>query len=337
MPLLVRETFWGSNRAVELGHGSGHDGPAPACPGNTLDAALVHAWIAGKRKMSLWGSLFKINFIVLILCGIGCEVIGWSDERKEEMNVPYRTSNYPLMVIAHRGFSGSAPENTLIAFLKALEIGSDMVELDVQLSKDREVMVFHDDTLERTTNGWGRVVDYTLTDLKTLDAGSRLAAQFAGERIPTLREVLDLVRGRCLVNIEIKHPNHGLYPITDLVDRALLEVKNVGMLDEVIFSSFNPSALDWIKKNEPLVRVAVLFHHSWRSLTEVTGGKDYKVLNLRKDYLTEEKIAQIHHQGLKVNVYTLNSDEELEQFVRWQVDGIITNHPDRLIRILKKK
>lgn len=258
-------------------------------------------------------------------------------KRMEEMKVPYWTGKYPVMVIAHRGFSGAAPENTLAAFQKAIEIGSDMIELDVQLSKDGNLVVLHDDTLERTTNGQGRVVDYTLQELKKLDAGSWFGEQFSGERIPTLKEVLELARGRVLVNIEIKHPDHGQYPITDLAGQALKEVKNAGMIDRVIFSSFNPAALEWIKKNEPRVWVALLYHRTWNSIVEVTGGKEYSILNLRNSYLTKTRINKIHQEGLKVNVYTVNSEEELEQFVSWSVDGIITNHADRLISILKKK
>ena len=258
-------------------------------------------------------------------------------KRMEEMKVPYWTGKYPVMVIAHRGFSSAAPENTLAAFQKAIEIGSDMIELDVQLSKDGNLVVLHDDTLERTTNGQGRVVDYTLQELKKLDAGSWFGEQFSGERIPTLKEVLELARGRVLVNIEIKHPDHGQYPITDLAGQALKEVKNAGVIDRVIFSSFNPAALEWIKKNEPRVWVALLYHRTWNSIVEVTGGKEYSILNLRNSYLTKTRINKIHQEGLKVNVYTVNSEEELEQFVRWSVDGIITNHADRLISILKKK
>ncbi|HYB19405.1 MAG TPA: glycerophosphodiester phosphodiesterase, partial [Thermodesulfobacteriota bacterium] len=143
--------------------------------------------------------------------------------------------------------------------------------------------------------------------------------------------------GQALVNIEIKHPDHGLYPITELTDHALNEVKNAGMIDRVIFSSFIPAALEGIQKNDPRVWLALLYHRSWKDPSEVTGGKEYSVLNLRHSYLTRSKIAGLHQAGMKVNVYTVNSGKELEQFVRWGVDGIITNYPDRLNGILRKK
>ena len=141
------------------------------------------------------------------------------------MIVPYWTGKFPVLVIAHRGFSGAAPENTLAAFKKAMEVDSDMMELDVRFSKDGQVVVMHDDTLDRTTNGRGKVSDYTLKELKQFDAGSWFAPQFAGEQIPTLVEVLEFAKGRIPVNFEIKDESPSRYKITDLADRALQEVK----------------------------------------------------------------------------------------------------------------
>ena len=263
---------------------------------------------------------------------MGCALKG-VDEKK----VPYWKGRFPVMVVAHRGFSGAAPENTLAAFRKAIEIGSDMIELDIHLSKDGKIVVIHDETLERTTDGRGKVAGHTLKDLKKLDAGSHFGAGFFGERIPTLQEVLDLAKGRVLVNIEIKNPTHGLYLITELADQALEAVEKAGMLNWVIFSSFNPASLAWVQNKEPRARVAFLYHREWNTLSEVTKGKDWQVLNLRNIHLNRGKIVRIRKEGIKVNVYTVNTEEELEQFVKWGLDGIITNYPDRLIRILKEK
>jgi glycerophosphoryl diester phosphodiesterase len=258
-------------------------------------------------------------------------------EKVKETRLPYWKGKYPVMVIAHRGFSGRAPENTLASFRRAMEIGSDMIELDVQLSQDGKVVILHDDTLERTTNGRGRVADFTLAELKQLDAGSWFGPRFSGQRIPTLNEVLELAKGRILVNIEIKNPTHGQYPITELCDRALQETRRAGMVNRVIFSSFNPVALERIREKDPRIWVALLYHKPWNSLLEITRHSEYPVLNLRHSYLTKNKIGKIHQEGRKLNVYTLNSEEELERFVSWEVDGIITNDPDRLLKILQGK
>jgi glycerophosphoryl diester phosphodiesterase len=254
-----------------------------------------------------------------------------------EMIVPYWTGKFPVLVTAHRGFSGDAPENTLAAFRKAMDVGSDMMELDVRFSKDGQLVVIHDDTLDRTTNGRGKVSDSTLEELKQLDAGSGFAPQFSGEQIPTLKEVLELAKGKIPVNIEIKDDSPGPYKITDLADRVLQEVKKSGMAEQVIFSSFYPSSLQRIKERDPRMWVALLFHRDWNSLGEVTGGRAFSVVNLRHSFLTREKIRRIHREGMKVNTYTVNSEEEMDRFIGWGIDGIITNHPDKLIQILKKK
>jgi glycerophosphoryl diester phosphodiesterase len=272
----------------------------------------------------------------LILPAFGGQM-GCALKRVEETKVPYWKGKFPIMVVAHRGFSGAAPENTLAAFRKAIDVGSDMIELDIQLSKDGKIVVIHDEILGRATNGQGKVSDHTLQELKKLDAGSKFRAEFSGERIPTLQEVLDLAKGRVLVNIEIKDPTYGQYPITELADKALKEVKKAGMMGRVIFSSFNPDSLEYIEKTEPRAWVAFLYHRPWGSLAEITGERKYQVLNLRNIHLTREKVDKIRKEGMKLNVYTVNTEEELEQFVKWGVDGIITNYPDRLIRILKAK
>lgn len=275
-------------------------------------------------------------FLILLVTLIGGEMT-CATKKAAEMAVPYWTGKFPVLVTAHRGFSGDAPENTLAAFKKAMEVGSDMIELDVRFSKDGQIVVMHDDTLDRTANGRGKVSDYTLKELKQFDAGSWFAPQFSGEHIPTLVEVLELAKGKIRVNIEIKDESLGRYKITDLADRALQEVKKAGMEDQVIYVSFYPVALERIQERDSRLWVGLLYHRPWNSLHEVTGGRSFPVLGLRNSYLTKGKIDKIHQQGMKVNVYTVNSEEEMEQFIRWGVDGIITNHPDRLIKILQKK
>ena len=180
---------------------------------------------------------FILLFLILLAFGgqMSCAL-----KRVEEKKVPYWKGRFPVLVVAHRGFSGAAPENTLAAFRKAIEAGSDMIELDIQLSKDGKIVVIHDETLERTTDGQGRVADRTFPEIRKLDAGSWFGSQFSGEKIPTLQEVLELAKGKVLVNIEIKNPAHGQYPITELADQGLEAVKKAGMLNRVIFSSFNP-------------------------------------------------------------------------------------------------
>jgi glycerophosphoryl diester phosphodiesterase len=282
----------------------------------------------------------KLTGILSILLGLwlggqtGCAM-----NKVNHGMAPDWVGKFPVLVIAHRGFSGAAPENTLAAFEKAMEAGSDMIELDVHLSSDGQVVVIHDDTLNRTTNGKGKVSHHTLLKLKQLDAGSWFGSQFSGEKIPTLKEVLELARGRILVNIELKMGDMGpyRYSMKDLADRSLDEVEKGGMVDQVLFSSLDPSPLERIKERNSRIRVALLYNKPWSSPNEVIGGKPFPILNCRKSVLTEANISKAHQEGIKVNVYTLNTDEEMEQFLHRGVDGIITDHPDRLINILQKR
>ena len=155
--------------------------------------------MVGKRVRKGIGVL-----LILLLGFLGMKMTesAYSKTTPDQGNL--RRGKYPVFVTAHRGFSGTAPENTLAAFRAAIDTGCDMIELDVHLSRDNQVVVIHDDTLERTTSGRGNVADQTYAELKRLDAGSWFDPRFSGERIPTLADVLSLARNRILVNIELK-------------------------------------------------------------------------------------------------------------------------------------
>lgn len=282
-----------------------------------------------KKTLRAMG-LFLIFLTAWVVAGVACVA------KKEIVRPPWK-GKYPVLVIAHRGFSGQAPENTLIAFKNAIELGCDMIELDIHLSKDREVVVIHDNTLNRTTNGQGKIDDFTLSELKKLDAGSWFGAQFSGERIPTLKEVLQLAKDRIPVNIEIKYSKEGKYPIEELAEKALKEVKEVGMINQVNFFSFNPVALKRIRDRDPKAWVTLVSHKDWRYVGDITEGENYPILGLRDKHLTKEGIAQIQKKGLQVYAWTVDAPEEMEKFINWGVDGIITNHPDRLIKVLKAR
>jgi glycerophosphoryl diester phosphodiesterase len=247
------------------------------------------------------------------------------------------TGKFPVLVIGHRGFSAAAPENTLASFKKAMEVGVDMIELDVHLSKDGQVVVIHDDTLNRTTNGKGKVVSYTLDELKQLDAGSWFGSQFSGERIPTLKEVLELTRGQVLLYVELKGGDLGQYTLEDLADRSLQEVEKAGMLRQVLFASFDLSAIERIREKNPGIPVALIYSRSWSSPQEVIGGRPIPALSFRGTVLTQTNASKARQQGIKVLVWTLNTEEHMEHFLKIGVDGIITDYPDRLIKILQKR
>jgi len=276
--------------------------------------------------------ILLVLIAVWISGGAGCVM-----DKAKPITPMFPAGKYPIVVVAHRGFSGVAPENTLVAFKKAIEVGSDMIELDVRLSKDGEVVVIHDESVERTTSGKGRVIDLTVEELKRLDAGSKFHPSFSGERIPSLREVMQLAHDRIQVNIELKNGEYGKWTFVDLAERTLLEVERAGMADRVFFSSFDPSILTRIKEKNHSIRTNLIFNKPWNSFEDVTGGQSFSTLTFRKSVLDRDQISKLHQMGIKINVYTLNTEEEMELFIQWGINGIITDYPDRLIQLLQKR
>lgn len=232
----------------------------------------------------------------------------------------------PVRVIAHRGFSAVAPENTLAAFRRAIEAGADMIELDVLASRDGAIVVIHDEALDRTTNGTGPVAERDLVELKRLDAGSWFGTEFANERIPTLEEVLELAGEAILVNIEIK--------TEAVVEETLALVERTGMMDRVVVSSFDPRALTRARQLNASVRTASLrnarLHEGWaplRILDDVGSGG----LNVSLSEVDESLIEACHRAGRPVSVYTVNELDDVRRLVAMGVDAIFTDHPDRLL------
>jgi glycerophosphoryl diester phosphodiesterase len=235
---------------------------------------------------------------------------------------------------AHRGASHEAPENALAAFLLAIDLGADGIELDVQLSKDGELVVIHDFALESTTNGQGPVSARTLAELRELDAGSWFDPVFAGQRIPTLQEVIDGVGDHLLLNIELKTASLRDDGLAAAVVRAIEDNR---LLVRVIVSSFNPLAVWRVKRLNPWIATGLLYspdmpfflRRPWlRRFLKVNAlHPDYKLVD--SDYVPWAK-----RQGYRVNVWTTDDPGEMWQLLRKGVDAIITNRPDVLTQVL---
>lgn len=240
------------------------------------------------------------------------------------------------VIIAHRGFKRKHPENTLTAFEAAIDAGAKMIELDVTFSKDREVIVIHDDTLDRTTNGKGLVQKYSLSELKQLDAGSWFDPRFRGERIPTLGEVLDLVRNRVLLNIEIKISAYEPDSPCDSIEKQVLRlIRMTGCLDSVLLSSFEPAVLKSIVNAENRSRIALLTE---KLLTQKAWEycKDLSLFSWNPDYrsLTEGRVQEMHSKNIRVFPYTVNSLSDAKRLVEMGVDGFFTDDPALMISLL---
>lgn len=234
-----------------------------------------------------------------------------------------------MELIAHRGASAYAPENTIASFKKAIEMGLKAVEFDVQISKDLELIVIHDYTLERTTSGKGKVRDYTLKELQGLDAGSWFSKEFQGEKIPSLRKVLEVVKNNEFINIELKRDKNDKrkfdIQLIDLIDEMKIK-------DKVIISSFDHEILVDIFELDNTLSLALLFHEEIRDLKEYIDNLGIKInsINPNKNSLNENYIKKIKELNLNINAYTINSYEEYVKLNNLGIDRIFTNFPDLL-------
>jgi glycerophosphoryl diester phosphodiesterase len=246
-----------------------------------------------------------------------------------------KKSNNPL-IIGHRGACALAPENTIASFKLAVEHGADYVELDAKLSADGQVMVIHDQTVDRTTNGTGRVNQLTLAQLKALDAGSKFNKKFAGEKIPTLDEVFKAVGKDVKVNVEL---TNYASKNDDLVAKVVEIIKDNKMESRVLFSSFLPRNIALAHKLLPEAPYGIL------CLEGLAGALSRSFLMKRLSpalvhpYLkdtNERLVKREHKRGRKVNVWTVNDDQDIRRLIKMDVDGIFTDDPLKARKILSE-
>lgn len=242
--------------------------------------------------------------------------------------VPVHPQRFASRIIAHRGFSGRYPENTLSAMRAAVQAGADMVEIDVQLTRDGELVVMHDDSVDRTTDGKGEVEDLTLQEVRALDAGSKFDPRFAGERVPTLEEAIDAVYGGAILNIEVKSIDEAtMRPVVAQKIKDLIERKRFAQHVQIM--SFDSDFMEEMRRQAPDVSMALL------AVTDAFNMRLKQALRLRMDGLnllhkavSTDEVEDIHRAGLKTHVYTVNKPSSMEKVLRRGVDGVITNHPD---------
>jgi glycerophosphoryl diester phosphodiesterase len=243
-------------------------------------------------------------------------------------------------IIAHRGASAYYPENTFPSFENAINMGADMVELDVQLTSDKEVVVFHDEKISRCTNGRGRIADYTLASLKKLDAGNWIDKKFKNTRIPTLIEALDICKNRIAVNIEIKTEAVSRMFFGGIEEKCLKIVEQIGMNGHVVFSSFDPRAIMHLKQIDNTAAVAVLFekkHYGSKLPSDVMDSVGADAFNCSASELNKKWLPNIKSNNIPVNIYTVNDEKNMNKFLDMGVNGIFTNKPDVLKKVLDDK
>lgn len=237
---------------------------------------------------------------------------------------------FQTQLIAHRGASAYAPENTIAAFEKARVLGCHFVEFDVMLSADGEAFVIHDDALRRTTNGQGQVSLVSADYLKTLDAGLWFSKRFRQEQIPTLKTVLEwLIASGVQANIELK-PSSG--KIEETVTAVLTQINRIWPHDQEmpLLSSFEPEALSLCRNISPEIPIGLLMDQ-WQDnwLQRAKELMCYSI-HVNQRSLTKARVAQIKNQGYQLFVYTVNRKRQALQLLGWGVDAIFSDYPDLL-------
>lgn len=243
-----------------------------------------------------------------------------------------------VFVQAHRGYSSVYPEQTMLAFRKAVEVGADRLEMDMALTADGEVVLMHDDTVDRTTNGHGPVIDFTLEALKQLDAGSWKDARFQDEPVPTLREVLEASTDAIDLNLEVKVWRIEERTIRRTIEAGLRLVVEMGALGRVVFSSFSIDALLAVRAIEPTARLLLL---DWVDPSKHDGltvaiDHDLYAWSTRPMYATQERIERAAIAGLSTHIGGVALDQRTLDFATWGVSGLSADDPESLIGFLKR-
>lgn len=235
-------------------------------------------------------------------------------------------------IFAHRGYRAKYPENTMLAFQKAYEVHANGIELDVHLTKDQQIVVIHDETIDRTTNGSGYVRDYTLEELQQFLIMDQ--DQIFQEKIPTLKEVLEWIRPtNLLLNIELKN---------DLIDYVGLEAKVIELIrfyqleDRIILSSFNHESLIKCKQLAPEIQTAALFCQGIYQPWKYTVGLGAQGIHPYYLFVTKEMVEQAAKSKLAVRPYTVNETEEMEKMFELLVEAIFTDEVEKAIEVRKR-
>jgi glycerophosphoryl diester phosphodiesterase len=234
--------------------------------------------------------------------------------------------------IAHRGASGYYPENTMLAFEKAIEMGCDGIETDVHLTKDGIAVICHDETIDRTTDGNGFIKDYTYKELLRFDAGIKFGDKFKGLKIPSLDEFIDLIKNRDLIiNFELKDDKIKYKDIEKIVLDKIYKAK---IEDNSIISSFNHYSVMKCRELDKNIKTGFLYDN--QLYDPGSYGKRAGVYALHPNYITLEDdiVENIKNSNLKINTYTVNEEKDMTRLAKLGIDGIITNYPDKLKTIL---
>jgi glycerophosphoryl diester phosphodiesterase len=276
-----------------------------------------------------WTRQAFLPFLFLFIWACG-------DSETTEKGITIKKTARKVSLIAHRGASGLAPENTLPAVKKALDTSADFIEIDVHQTKDGEVVVIHDPTVDRTTNGTGRVADLTLAELKKLDAGIKHDSSFAGTRIPTLAQVLRAVKGKKKLLIELKKGEEDYYQ--GLEENTLRIIREHRAETWCVLQSFHDPILERIWKADFVIQTHKLMVGKIPFLPifidyELKFGNfdrysEATAINIHRYFASKAFIKLLHNQGFKTFIWTEDKPQNIQRLYELGADGVMTNHPE---------
>ena len=236
-----------------------------------------------------------------------------------------------VLVIAHRGAHTQAPENTLAAFRKAIELGCDFVEMDIRQTKDGALVIMHDATVDRTTNGAGKVEDMTLSRIRDLDVGMNRGKEWAGEKVPTFDDALALCRGKIKVYVHNKCGSPA---------KVMAAIERNQMLNDVVMYGAGADGRQEFKRLRPEVRVVCDLPESADAISQLINDVEPEILNGHLSIWSREKARAVHRMGAQVWMHTLGSldvADSYRQALDRGADAIQTDHPEALLKLLKNR
>ena len=234
-----------------------------------------------------------------------------------------------MIVMAHRGASADSPENTRIAVQTAVESGADYAEIDVHQTKDGEIILLHDETLDRTTSEKGYVWDFTWDEIRRLDAGSWFGDEFQGEPVPSLEEIIRFSTGRIKLNIEIKISREE----PDIVSKVVTIIHNYDFEDDCIVTSFDREAVEKIKEIDHRIKTGFIFGKDY---PEGVFTGSWEVLSCNYKVVDKEFVKKAKKNKKKVYVWTVDEKSEMLRLIDLKIDAIITNKPKYLVKVLRE-
>ncbi|SCH52613.1 Glycerophosphoryl diester phosphodiesterase [uncultured Clostridium sp.] len=235
---------------------------------------------------------------------------------------------------AHCGFSGKYPENTLLAFEKAIEVGVDGMEFDAQLTKDGEVVIIHDETIDRTSDGTGRVCDYTYDELLKYDFSWKYRAQFGKIKLPLLREYFELVKDTNIIsNIELKNSVYDYEKLEEKVYELIIEYN---LKDKVIISSFNHESIIRMKNIDDSIKCGFLSDCWMMEPGKYTKNYNVECYHPSAYYLTKEKVNKIQNEGIEVNVWLGKEKVSYKKLIEMGIDSLISDDPDVIKKLVNR-